>query len=126
MFLQNLSHDFDRTSRTVRIAAGLVDVAEGEFEPTAAGCLHGFNDIDAETFTIEKQFNFELGDRPSEVQLNGNKDKLYWINDDIWEMDVIADKMPSTPFLPYNGTIYYGLTVCPRSGVLIFVVEDTT
>ena len=72
--------------------------------------------IDAETFTIEKQFEFKSGDAPSEVQLNGTKDKLHWINDDIWEMDVTADRVPVRPFIPYSGTIYYGLTVCPRSG----------
>ena len=72
--------------------------------------------IDAETFTIEQQFKFKFGDRPSEVQLNGTKDKLYWINNDIWEMEVTADQVPNKPFLPYNGTIYYGLTVCPQSG----------
>ena len=72
--------------------------------------------IDAETFTIEKQFKFKYGDWPSEVQLNGTKDKIYWLNDDVWEMDVTADRVPSEPFLPYNGTLYYGLTVCPRSG----------
>ena len=72
--------------------------------------------IDAETFSIEKQFEFKFGDAPSEVQLNGTKDKLYWINDDIWEMDVTDDRVPVRPFIPYSGTIYYGLTVCPRSG----------
>ena len=29
--------------------------------------------IDAETFTVEKQFKFKLGDWPSEVQLNGTR-----------------------------------------------------
>ncbi|MBO7256372.1 MAG: YncE family protein [Bacteroidales bacterium] len=72
--------------------------------------------IDAETFTIEKQFKFDFGDWPSEVQLNGTKDKIYWLNDDVWEMDVTADRVPVRPFLPYNGTIYYGLTICPRTG----------
>jgi DNA-binding beta-propeller fold protein YncE len=72
--------------------------------------------IDAETFKVEKQFKFKFGDRPSEVQINGTKDKIYWLNDDVWEMDVTADKVPDTPFLPYNGTLYYGLTICPRTG----------
>ena len=72
--------------------------------------------IDAQTFTIEKQFKFKFGDAPSEVQLNGTKDKIYWINDDIWEMDVTSDRIPAYPFLPYNNTIYYGLTICPRTG----------
>lgn len=72
--------------------------------------------IDAETFSIEKEFRFKFGDAPSEVQLNGTKDKIYWINDDIWEMDVTADVLPSNPFLDSRGTIYYGLTIDPASG----------
>ena len=72
--------------------------------------------IDAETFTIEKRFKFSLGDWPSEVQLNGRGDKLYWLNDDVWAMDVTADRVPVKPFIPYSGTLYYGLTIDPRSG----------
>ena len=72
--------------------------------------------IDAETFTIEKQFRFRFGDAPSEVQLNAAGDMLYWINDDIWAMSVDADRPPVRPFLPSNGTIYYGLTVSPYNG----------
>ena len=54
--------------------------------------------IDAETFTIEQQFKFDFGDWPSEVQLNGTKDKIYWLNDDVGEMDVTADRVPVRPF----------------------------
>ena len=72
--------------------------------------------IDAETFTVEKQFKFKLGDWPSEVQLNGDRDKLYWINKAIWSMDVTASHVPVRPFLEYSGTLYYGLTVNPANG----------
>ncbi len=72
--------------------------------------------IDAETFTIEKSFRFEFGDAPSEIQMNGTKDMLYWINDDIWAMPIDADRVPVRPFIEYTGTIYYGLTVDPRTG----------
>ena len=72
--------------------------------------------IDAETFTIEKHFKFALGDDPSEVQLNGAGDKIYWLNDDVWEMDVTADRLPVKPFLEYQETLYYGLTIDPESG----------
>ena len=72
--------------------------------------------IDAETFTIEKQFKFKLGDWPSEVQLNGTGDKLYWLNDDVWEMSVFDEYLPVKPFLPYAETLYYGLTVNPHNG----------
>ena len=37
-------------------------------------------------------------------------------NDDIWEMDVNATTLPTTPFLPSKGTIYYGLTISPENG----------
>ena len=72
--------------------------------------------IDAAKFEIEKQFRFKLGDSPSEVQINGEGDKLFWINDDIWAMDVGADRIPARPFLKYRDTKYYGLTVNPRNG----------
>ena len=72
--------------------------------------------IDAEKFEIEKIFYFDSGDAPSEVQLNGTKDKIYWLNNDVWEMDVTAEYLPAEPFLPYNDTIYYGLTIDPVSG----------
>ena len=72
--------------------------------------------IDAETFTVEKQFKFKLGDWPSEVQLNGDGTKLYWLNKDVWQMDVTANRIPVRPFLEYQNTLYYGLTVNPANG----------
>lgn len=72
--------------------------------------------IDPVTFTVEKEFRFKFGDWPSEVQLNGTADKIYWINNDIWEMDVNAERLPLRPFLPYKNTLYYGLTVNPKNG----------
>lgn len=72
--------------------------------------------IDAETFTVEKRFDFKRGEHPSEVVLNGAGDTLYWINEDIWRMDVTADRLPVRPFVEYSGTKYYGLTVNPVNG----------
>ena len=72
--------------------------------------------IDAESFVIEKIFKFALGDSPSEIQINGTKDTVYWINDEVWAMSVDAERLPVRPFLPYDGTIYYGLSVNPRNG----------
>ena len=72
--------------------------------------------IDAETFSVEKQFKFELGDWPSEVQLNGTRDTLYWINNDIWRMPVEADRVPVDPYLYALLPNSYGLTVDPVRG----------
>lgn len=72
--------------------------------------------IDAETFTIEKQFTFRLGDDPSEIQLDADRSRLYWINDDIWSMDVTDNRMPVRPIIESRGTKYYGLTISPDNG----------
>lgn len=72
--------------------------------------------IDAETFTIEREFHFAMGSEPTELQLNGTGDRLYWINNDVWEMSVDAERLPVRPFLKQRETLYYGLTIDPRTG----------
>lgn len=72
--------------------------------------------IDAESFTLEREFRLMMGDEPSELQLNGAGDRLYWLNGDVWSMDVNADRLPVRPFLEQRETLYYGLTIDPSSG----------
>ena len=69
--------------------------------------------IDAATRKVEKQFKFKVGDWPSEVQLNGARDTLYFINRAVWRLPVTATNFPVKPFIPYQNTLYYGLTVNP-------------
>jgi DNA-binding beta-propeller fold protein YncE len=72
--------------------------------------------IDAGSFTVEKKFEFQPGAAPSELQLDGAKERLYWIDQDVWSMDVEAETVPVRPLVEYAGTLYYGLTVDPVSG----------
>lgn len=44
---------------------------------------------------------------------NGTRDTIYFINKAVWRLPVTADKFPVKPFLPYNNTLYYGLTINP-------------
>ena len=71
--------------------------------------------IDAATRTATKFYTFEKGKRASEVVLNGERDTLYFISEDIWSMDVTASRVPVRPFLksPGKNNIFYGLTVDP-------------
>ncbi len=72
--------------------------------------------IDPETFAVEKRFRFRLGDRPSELQLDGTGNRLYWLDDEaVWTMDIEADTLPTQPLVEGTGTLYYGLTVDPAS-----------
>jgi hypothetical protein len=91
-------------------------VTDGGYEGSPYGheapSLHCIN---AQTRQIEKTFTFEFGDWPSEVCLNGTKDTLYFINNDVWKVPVTALEMPEKPFVPYKNTKYYGLTVDPKT-----------
>lgn len=72
--------------------------------------------IDTSSFTILKTFYFNPGDSPSEIVINGEGDKIYWLNDDVWEMNVESEELPSYPFIERRNTKYYGLTVDPETG----------
>lgn len=72
--------------------------------------------IDAETFAIEQRFEFPFGAHPSELQLNGPKDRIYWLDDSVWCMDITAERLPERPFLETAGTLCYSLTINPVNG----------
>lgn len=72
--------------------------------------------IDPETLKIEKEFRFRLGSTPTDLRTDGSKNKLYWINDDVWCMDISAGRLPAQPLIESRQTRYYGLTVDPESG----------
>lgn len=72
--------------------------------------------IDPVSFTVERRFDFGLGDSPSELRIDGAGERLYWLDDDVWSMEVTQERLPVRPFLEYGGTKYYGLTVDPVRG----------
>lgn len=105
------------TSLALDCNGKLWTVTDGGF----AGSPYGYEApalyrIDAESFTVEKHFSFKLGNDPSELQISSDRRTLYWINDDIWAMDVTAERVPVRPVIESRGTKYYGLTVSPTNG----------
>ena len=71
--------------------------------------------IDAETLEIERRFPLPMNDRPAALTLNGAGDTLYYINRGVWRLPVEVEALPAAAFIPYSGTIFYGLGVDPRS-----------
>lgn len=86
---------------------------EGSVYGYEAPCLKKIN---LEDFKIEEQFRFKLGQSPSELQINGAGDTLYWLNDAVWKMDVDANRLPVRPFIESRNTKFYGLTIDPANG----------
>lgn len=93
-------------------------VTDGGYEGNPYGYeAPGLIRIDAETRRVEKIFRFGLGDRLSEIAINGTGDTLYFICRDIYRHAVLSETGPER-FIPYSsdGALsggYYGLAVDP-------------
>lgn len=71
--------------------------------------------IDAYSRQIERIFKFRKGEQLSRLCMNGTRDTLYYINKGIWKIGVNDVRLPIRPLLPYQGTLYYGLAIDPRT-----------
>lgn len=69
--------------------------------------------IDPESFTVIRRFGFLNSDSPSELTIDSSGSELYWINNDIWRMNVNDSRLPAKPFIESRATKYYGLTLDP-------------
>lgn len=72
--------------------------------------------IDPESFTVEARYHFSPEATPAALQTNADGTRLYWIDEDVWTMDVTAERLPTSPAIPSRDTRYYGLTVSPTTG----------
>lgn len=108
--IQPASLVLDRLDRLWTLTDGGYEGSPYGYEAPALSC------IDPGSLSVVREFKFKKGDTPRELQLNGSRDTLYWINDDIWRMDITSERAPVRPFLPRRETKYYGLTVDPRDG----------
>ncbi|NOZ35237.1 MAG: YncE family protein [Chlorobi bacterium] len=81
--------------------------------------------IDAETFTIEKEYTFSsVETSPARLTINGTKDTLYFLNsspsggnesEGIYRMPVNSDNLPDVAFIPQGDKLFYGLGIDPAT-----------
>lgn len=115
--VESLSVGIQPQSLVLDAYGKLWTICNGGFEDSPYGYeTPALYRIDAETFSMEAKFEFSLGDNPSELCLNSDGTRLFWLNDDLWQMSVTAPRLPFTPLVESRGTIYYGLTVDPQEG----------
>jgi hypothetical protein len=82
-------------------------------------CTGGINDelpklvkIDLTTNTIENEFIFtSINESPTKLSIDGEGDRLYFINSNVYAMSIYASSLPSVSFVQSNGNVFYGLTV---------------
>jgi hypothetical protein len=85
----------------------------GALFPETQGAITQVNPLDK---TILKSFSFPLGDHPTRLLMNYNKDTLYFINTHVYKMSISAEQNPSEIFINGNGKNFYALGVHPTNG----------
>lgn len=70
--------------------------------------------INPDDMTIETSFTLD-SESASELTINSDGSRLYWIADDVWSMEITATRLPVRPFLESRDTRYYGLTISPET-----------
>lgn len=72
--------------------------------------------INTSDFTIAAIYKFDIEDSPSELNISGDGETLYWLNDDVWSLSVDNSDAIPVKVVDSKGTLYYGLTVSPDNG----------
>jgi len=72
--------------------------------------------INPANYTVEYSFTFnKSSDSPWRLCINGNRDILYFLNKDCYQMTVTDATLPATPLIPSNGKNFYGLGINPHN-----------
>lgn len=79
--------------------------------------------IDPSSCEVTRIYRFEEGTHPFSLKINGRGDTLYFINRDVWRMEINATALPEEPFVksPYSGYYqggFYGLGIDPVSSMV--------
>ncbi len=73
--------------------------------------------IDPTLRIVDKTINFpNPDDTPSRLCINALRDTLYFLNNGIYQMPVNSTSIPSSPFIPTNEHLFYGLGIQPDNG----------
>lgn len=78
--------------------------------------------IDTRSFTVAQTLKMNLGDYTPTLAINGTRDRLYWIQNDVYTMPISSTELPAKPLISSEGHYYYGLTVDPERGD-IFIAD---
>lgn len=73
--------------------------------------------IDPVTKMIEKSFGFPAATKPVKLVIDGSGENLFFLlGNDVHKMSVLADQLPSKPFLELQSKLLYSLGIDPRNG----------
>lgn len=92
-------------------------LSDGGYEGSPAGNeLPALSRLDPLTFTVEQIFRFETGALPSDLEINGTGDTLFYINKGICKMPVNSRQLPDSVFIPAGKKLFYSFGINPGNG----------
>lgn len=72
--------------------------------------------IDSDALEIIKSLSSnDLTESFGELEINATKDKLYYLNDGVYECSISDSVLSSSPFIPLNDRLFYALGIHPSS-----------
>lgn len=91
-------------------------LCDGAFAGSSAGHeLAKLLKINTSNFDIENTFVFEsLEYSPTQLHINRTKDELFFLNEDVFKMNITDEKLPEKAFVQANGRLFYALGIDPE------------
>lgn len=68
---------------------------------------------------VEKRLRFKEGENPGRLIKNSNGNTLFWINKDIYSMDITDSILPQTPFISAQGKNFYAIGYEPYKNEIL-------
>lgn len=120
--INSLTDEIIDSLKTGKEPIGMVLDRKNKLWVLCSGGYDGFEPpsllrIDPLLQTVEKTFLFlEKSESPSRLCINSSGDTLYFLKNGIYQMPVMAAEVPSGPFIPSDGRLFYGLGIHPATG----------
>lgn len=70
--------------------------------------------INSVTLQIEQSLQFNVGESPGKLCINRTRDTLHYLNNGVYQFQISAGILPSTPLINQGSKIYYGLGINPK------------
>lgn len=76
----------------------------------------GLYKINPTNKSVELSFSFSTSDFPTKLNINGSKNKLYFLNNGVFSMNISDVNLPGSAFISQGTASFYGLGVNPSNG----------
>ncbi|MBZ0242412.1 MAG: hypothetical protein K8F24_04290, partial [Bacteroidales bacterium] len=76
--------------------------------------------IDPVSRSIEKRFNFPaIESSPEQLKINAAADRIYFINKDVYTMEITAEQLPANPMINSGSRNFFALGLHPTNNTVL-------